>query len=172
MLICINCRAQQLDGTIFCNECGANLVPSGSRETTASFGGGPLIDELPTPPPMQPMPEVAPTPKSGPQLVLVIINNGRRMELDVTDDLLIGRKDEARGIYPDIDLGVDGGYDSGVSRRHAIVSAKEGTYRVEDLGSANGTFINGHKLHPQTPTPLNHGDELKCAMLLMRVEVH
>ena len=50
------------------------------------------------------------------------MNSGRRINLDIGDDLLIGRKDNARGIFPDVDLGLDGGYDAGVSRRHAILA--------------------------------------------------
>ncbi len=113
----------------------------------------------------------APEPETtGPTLTLVIMNSGRKIKLDMSDDLLIGRKDNARGIFPDVDLGLDGGYDSGVSRRHAILSHKDRTYRIEDLGSANGTFINGRRLAPQTATSLSSGDEVKCGTLLMRVE--
>lgn len=113
----------------------------------------------------------APGPESSvPTLTLVIMNSGRRIKLDVSDDLLIGRKDNARGIFPDVDLGLDGGYNAGVSRRHAILAYKEGVYTVEDLDSANGTFVNGRRLTPQSVTALANGDELKCGTLLMRVE--
>ena len=61
----------------------------------------------------------APPPVGGPRITLVIMNSGRRITLDINDDLLIGRKDNARGIFPDVDLGLDGGYDAGVSRRHS-----------------------------------------------------
>jgi pSer/pThr/pTyr-binding forkhead associated (FHA) protein len=98
------------------------------------------------------------------------MNSGRRIHLDVSDDLLIGRKDNARGIFPDVDLGLDGGFAAGVSRRHAIISYADGMYRIEDLGSANGTFINGQRLAPQSSMPIAHGDELKCGTLLLRVE--
>jgi len=43
---------------------------------------------------------------------------------------------------------------------------------VEDLGSANGTFVNGRRLAPQTPTAIEDSDELKCGTLLIRVEFH
>jgi pSer/pThr/pTyr-binding forkhead associated (FHA) protein len=99
------------------------------------------------------------------------MNSGRRITLDVGEDLLIGRKDNARGIFPDVDLGLDGGYDAGVSRRHAILSYRDGAYHVEDLGSANGTFINNRRLEPQTSATLANGDELTCGTLLLRVEL-
>lgn len=167
MITCINCQARQLDGTIFCAECGASLVPARKHETTASLGL--RGDAWMVAPVITPVPE--PIVTDTPALMLVVINSGRRIALDVSDDLLIGRRDETRGIYPDIDLGPDGGYDAGVSRRHAILSHKEGTYLVEDLGSANGTFVNGKRLTPQTLCPIGHGDELRCSTLVLRVEI-
>lgn len=168
MQLCPNCKSKQLDGTIFCTDCGASMVTTSRRETTMSLGQrdptGDMADEanvIPSPPPAA----------SGPRITLVIMNSGRRISLDIDDDLLIGRKDNARAIYPDVDLGLDGGYDAGVSRRHAILSWKNGAYLVEDLGSANGTALNGRSLAPQAPTRLANGDELKCGNLLMRVEL-
>jgi hypothetical protein len=168
MQICPNCQSNQFEGTIFCAECGASLFPVSRRETTMSLGQrGPTGDLAPAAE-IVPAPEPAP---SGPQITLVIMNSGRRINLDIGDDLLIGRKDHARGIFPDVDLGLDGGYDAGVSRRHAILSHADGVYAVEDLGSANGTFVNGQRLPPQQPARLANGDELKCGTLLMRVEL-
>jgi hypothetical protein len=46
--------------------------------------------------------------------------------------------------------------DSEVSRRHTRISFRDGEYQAEDLGSTNGTFINGRRL--SGPTPLHHGD--------------
>jgi pSer/pThr/pTyr-binding forkhead associated (FHA) protein len=113
----------------------------------------------------------APTPSAGQTITLVVINSGRRIVLDAGDDLLVGRKDNQRGIYPDVDLGLDGGYDAGVSRRHAIIGAQSGAYALSDLASANGTFVNGHRLAPDTPTPIRHGDELKFGTLILRFEI-
>ena len=98
------------------------------------------------------------------------MNSGRRISLAVNDDLLLGRKDNARGIFPDVDLGLEGGYDSGVSRRHAILARKNDSYVLEDLGSANGTFINGRQLAPARPMRLANGDEIRCGTLLLRIE--
>ena len=169
MQICTNCQSKQFDGTIFCSECGANLLPARRHETTMSLGQRSPTGNLSTPAPLF-APEAA-VEHAGPTLTLVIMNSGRRITLDVSDDLLIGRKDHARGIFPDVDLALDGGYDAGVSRRHAILSYTDAGYMVEDLGSSNGTFVNGRRIPAQTATPLANGDELKCGTLLMRVEV-
>jgi hypothetical protein len=48
-----------------------------------------------------------------------------------------------------------------VSRRHARVHGEGGRHLLSDLGSANGTFVNGHRV--QQPVILNHGDEIDLA---------
>ena len=166
MQICPNCHSKQFDGTIFCAECGESLVATTRHETTLSLGQRPPTGELGDEATLIP----APTPATGPRITLVIMNSGRRISLDIGDDLLIGRKDNARGIFPDVDLGLDGGYDAGVSRRQSILAYNNGVYTVEDLSSSNGTFINGQRLAAQQATRLKQGDELKCGTLLMRVE--
>jgi pSer/pThr/pTyr-binding forkhead associated (FHA) protein len=49
--------------------------------------------------------------------------------------------------------------DPQVSRQHAVVSWQAGTYVLQDLGSANGTYLNGRRI--TGPQPLRHGDTLR-----------
>ena len=49
-----------------------------------------------------------------------------------------------------------------VSRLHAqLVSDGDGGFQVEDLGSSNGTYLNGQRLSPHRPTPLSERDLLQ-----------
>ena len=48
-----------------------------------------------------------------------------------------------------------------VSRRHARILGRSGRHLLSDLGSANGTFLNGQRV--QQPVVLNHGDEVDLA---------
>lgn len=172
MIRCSHCNAQQMNGAIFCSECGAALINNRpNRETTTSLNQE--TDGIPSFVEESPQTIDAPTAqRSGIQSIsLVVINSGRRINLEASDDLLVGRKDNQRGIFPDVDLGLDGGYDAGVSRRHAIIGVQEKDYVLEDLASANGTFVNGRRLAPQAPTPIRHGDELKFGTLILRFEV-
>ncbi|MFI5274136.1 MAG: protein kinase [Ktedonobacterales bacterium] len=50
--------------------------------------------------------------------------------------------------------------DGTVSRYHARLSFKKGQWRVEDLHSSNGTYVNTSRVQEQ-PVPLNDGDELR-----------
>jgi len=51
-----------------------------------------------------------------------------------------------------------GGFEQGVSRRHAIITSDENGYVLEDLGSTNGTIVNREKIAPGTPVNLVEGD--------------
>jgi len=55
-----------------------------------------------------------------------------------------------------------------VSRRHAQLLVRDGRVTVEDLGSRNGTFVNGTRL--TGASPLAHGDEIRIGTL--RLVVH
>jgi len=48
--------------------------------------------------------------------------------------------------------------DDSVSSSHAQIFFEDGKFHVRDLGSTNGTFLNGEKIHK---SPLNSGDEVR-----------
>lgn len=58
--------------------------------------------------------------------------------------------------------------DSTVSRSHARLSQETGTLIVMDLGSSNGTYVNGQRLF--APTPLNPGDIVQFGSSKFRYE--
>ncbi len=46
-----------------------------------------------------------------------------------------------------------------VSRQHAVIQFRDGVFMITDLGSANGVFVNGERVHE--PFPLASGDEIR-----------
>ena len=76
---------------------------------------------------------------------------GRRWSLD-RESYLIGRLPDCDIILPD----------RSVSRRHARIYLRGDRYWIEDLGSKNGTYINGEPL--TEPRPLDDGDEIQIAL--------
>ena len=48
--------------------------------------------------------------------------------------------------------------DATLSNRHATMMRREDAWWLEDLGSTNGTFLNGDRLGPETPALLRTGD--------------
>jgi hypothetical protein len=65
----------------------------------------------------------------------------RRIMLRGTD-ILIGKRSVSQGLQPDIDLGIAPA-DAGVSRAHAMIHIAADGLSVTDLGSTNGTSLNG-----------------------------
>jgi hypothetical protein len=59
--------------------------------------------------------------------------------------------------------------DPAVSARHCRLSFRKGQWWLEDLGSANGTFVNGKLL--TASTPLNDGDVLEVAQVKLVLEI-
>jgi pSer/pThr/pTyr-binding forkhead associated (FHA) protein len=114
-----------------------------------------------------------PTPTSAPRLNIVVITDPSLVEdeeerklcpqntpelvfpLDL-DENLVGRRSDPMKIYPEIDL-----EDPGVSHRHLkFIRQPDGSFAVLELGSKNGTTLNGAALKPGLVTPLAAGDEL------------
>jgi pSer/pThr/pTyr-binding forkhead associated (FHA) protein len=69
--------------------------------------------------------------------------------LTITRDVVVGRNDACDVVLKS----------KGVSGKHARLCVKEGRLSVEDLGSTNGTFVNGERV--AKPTPLENGDRVK-----------
>ena len=108
-----------------------------------------------------------PTPTQ-PRLVLQTEAPVRRlMTQDLASSLIVGRADEDDPQQPDVDLNPAGAKQAGVSRLHARFSLQENTLYVEDLGSTNGTRINGFDLIPGKSYRLTTGDELELGSLRM-----
>ena len=61
--------------------------------------------------------------------------------------------------------------DPSVSREHARLSVEGGELRVEDLGSTNGTYLNGRRLESGQRARVADGDELELGSVRLRVEL-
>ena len=77
--------------------------------------------------------------------------------VDVEEEIVIGRVDT--------DLTID---DDEMSRRHAVIRCQANRLQVEDLGSTNGTFVDGTRI--AEPTLLGGGAEIKVGTTVLVVE--
>ena len=85
------------------------------------------------------------------------------IRLGIGDGAIIGR----RGSYAQAFAGQ--GY---VSGNHARLQYNaSGQFEVVDLGSTNGTFVNGQQLAPNMPRVVNVGDIVKFANLEFAVQI-
>jgi phosphoserine phosphatase RsbU/P len=85
-------------------------------------------------------------------------NAGRRYKL-ADGEFVIGRRSDCQIFVPDMR----------VSRQHARIRREHGRFAIEDLGSNNGTYVNGNKI--LQPTDLRHDDEIAIANNRIRVEL-
>ncbi len=92
-----------------------------------------------------------------------------KIALPVADVVTMGRDDPASNT-PHIDLSPYGAYERGVSRKHVQFRRTNTLVYVSDMGSTNGTFINGRQLLPQDKRLLHNGDELRLGQLRMKVK--
>lgn len=72
-------------------------------------------------------------------------------EFIVQDSLVFGRNPQGCNVlFPD--------EVKGISRTHCKIDVAGNGATITDMGSSFGTFLNGKKITPYTPMPLNNGD--------------
>ncbi|HEY9669987.1 MAG TPA: FHA domain-containing protein [Waterburya sp.] len=187
VITCPDCTApHEPDSGDFCEICGYNFISGAHGEvppvpltpipvaeaTPAEEGESSFTPELP--PATLPSPQLltkAAVPSSlALELVITIDPSLRtpdsppappdqapiafRLEKETN---LIGRSSTLQGIQPEIALDLD----DAVSRRHALLLRQpDGTLKLRDIGSSNGTKLNDVELPPMVDTPIKEGDEI------------
>jgi hypothetical protein len=131
-----------------------------TKDWDLDFRGGPAAGFAPAfefpgqTPALSPTASASGTPT--PALQLEINVGEQTFASTVVGAVLVGRRDPERRATPDIDLWPD----DAVSRRHAEIILRSGRYYLLDLGSTNGTVLNGRALPPKVETELRLGDEI------------
>ena len=124
-------------------------VDDGLVSVPLSNSGPVVVGKAPTPPPL---------PSGGADaedrtfivseaLLLSEADNGQAVNFRLTALTYIGRSEDNQ-----LRL-----LDPGVSRRHVLVMATPGGYTIRDLGSQNGTYVNGARVDE---SPLTDGDRI------------
>jgi hypothetical protein len=152
-------------GAMFCAECGAQLVGKDTLTT----------QNISTQQFEQPNDHVSrddmyqPFDGSDAWGSLHLLDTGQVLPLSNRNEFTMGRVSEGQPIMPDIDLSPYQAYAAGVSRLHAVIK-RDGTRVIFiDLGSANGTYINGKRLVPNVEQVLSHGDVVALGKLKLQV---
>jgi len=118
--------------------------------------------EEPPPTPPAPAPEApAPAPRPAGAGRLVSKATGTEIPLPDQAEIRLGRFDSVTGLFPDVDLAP---LDTQrlTSRRHAKL-LREGAalFVFEEIGTANGTFVNGRRISSGVKEEVRDGDELR-----------
>jgi FHA domain len=164
MIICSNCKRQNVTGALFCAECGAQLEGVETL-TTQSITDEEIAADLGQ---KGPRPE-PPAPPINSWISLHLMDSGKILPLASRNEFTLGRLSEGQPIMPDIDLTPYQAYASGVSRLHAVVKREADHIVVMDLGSSNGTYLNGRRLNPHAEEDLKHGDVIALGKLKIQV---
>lgn len=139
---CPRCAAPRIGGDRFCEACGHDFVATTWRVTVTADRE--YYDRL------------------APPGVEFPSSHEPRSFVLTADETLIGRRSRSQGIEPDIDLSVSPD-DPGVSHRHAALRrAGSDSWTLVDLGSTNGTAVNGSVdlIEVRTPVPVADGDRI------------
>lgn len=115
---------------------------------------------------LQELPEVEeqPEPSEALPCSLVVVSTGHRISLPTEGELTLGRIDLDLSFTPDVDLTSDIQRVQSISRRHAKIAAFRGRHLIEDLGSTNGTAVNGRPLNQGQRVPLQPGDHITLGL--------
>jgi pSer/pThr/pTyr-binding forkhead associated (FHA) protein len=141
-VFCNNCGHQNPLASNFCSACGGVLsAPAGDPNTvTFQIEAVPGTEEVAV--------DLADLATGGVMVVTRGPNAGSRFALDA-DVVRAGR-------HPESDIFLD---DVTVSRNHVeLIRDEAGNYRVHDVGSLNGTYLNRERIED---APLHGGDELQ-----------
>lgn len=158
---CANCNKKNRKKAIFCYSCGHILDDMKGKHDTKQFedANSRIFD----------------THYFGMDSVMLLNVRKSDEEYELrpqysANELIIGRVTTA-AVTPDVDLSGENAEALGVSRLHVAVKhdPAANTIIVYDLGSANGTYINGQKLHPKEERILRSEDDLRLGRLVMRV---
>ncbi len=131
----------------------------------AAMTAGAVEREVSPPGPVVPRPMAAVFPCR-----LVHVATGQRFDLDLGGPAAVGRVDPVTGIQPEVDLtALDAGRSS--SRRHARLYREDGSlWLVEEIGTLNGTFVNGARLDTAVPVSVTSGDVLRFGLVELLFE--
>ncbi len=169
MIKCPNCQHQELPGALFCSECGAQLMsadtltsPLGNESISVGGNNGEELSE-----PAAPAAGVAPRTKDT-IIMLRLLDFDKTLQLSGRTEYSLGRVAKGQPILPDFDLTDFDAYQQGVSRLHAAIKIKPQQIAIMDLRSANGTRVNGQKIHPNVDYPIKHGDVIALGKLKLQ----
>jgi hypothetical protein len=168
MILCPNCQHQEIAGALFCSECGAQLVFAENISTQSIH----RTESIPENPPPSGDSATAAGAGAAPAeglIALHLVESGKVLPLAGRMDFSLGRVTDGQPILPDIDFTPYDAYSQGVSRLHAALKIINNRVVIVDLGSSNGTRVNGQKIVPNIDYPVNHGDVIALGRLKIQV---
>lgn len=120
--------------------------------------------------PSRPQNQFTGTAVSGEQKPITFEICGKAFTIPVAEVVTVGRMCQITdSMQPNVNLDEYQAFDKGVSRLHMKIVRKSILIYVADLGSSNGTYLNGARLTPNRERLLRSGDELQLGNLKVKV---
>jgi len=168
MIICPACKHLEFQGAIFCSECGESLRELGDAQNVTLFpspndqlnsDGSGIIekDRLTEELALQ-------------SICIQFIKSGDSFLMQKNIPVIIGRSTNDQPILPDIDLANQNAQSYGVSRLHVEFVWNDDGVFVNDLGSANGTKVNGLQIRPHIQVRVNIGDIVELGKMHCKIK--
>jgi len=113
------------------------------------------------------------------QFQLILTGSGAVIELNGRGEFTLGRSSQistqggnsTSPVRADIDLSLYQAYEQGVSRRHAAIFIGNDLATLTDLGSTNGTRLNGEVIPPFSPYLVHHGDIITLGKFKIQLNI-
>ena len=174
---CAHCGASVPAGGTFCDNCGEPLqAPAQAAQVASATAAAAATSAAPDA--AQAAAAAGGTATAGPIISLAIAGPTSTTNYTMgAGEAAIGRRDAAEGIYPQLDfdgndLVLDGGQQvHAVSRRHGRIFRDGDALKFEDLGSTNGSTLNGAPVPANAPQSLKDGDAIVLGRTC-RITVH
>jgi pSer/pThr/pTyr-binding forkhead associated (FHA) protein len=166
---CSNCGKINRPGLLLCEYCGHQLITlsAASAYKTREFSAESINQLLevfgPAPDPSQP--------PASDTLVLELLDFNKKFYIEARGHVSLGRADEEAHWQPTVDLEPYGAAAKGVSRVHADLYFEGTQMFLLEVGSANGTRVNGKRVLMGHAEQLHNGDIVELGKLRLRVTV-
>lgn len=146
MITCPNCKHEELEGALFCSFCGTTLIG--------------IVDESDSAKAMNAVIEIE------------FLDVEGMVQLSGKEKYVLGRSVPTnKDALLDLDLDKFGGYETGVSRQHAMIKFIDGEFKVIDLNSSNRTFLNDEEIYPGNEYGIGNECMLRLGKMRMKLTV-
>jgi hypothetical protein len=162
-LFCPVCKHKNEPHAVLCAYCGAVLKAARKSPSTTK-----KISRTTTVFPKEPARIKTDTliPEGG--IAVFLLDNPKPIAILAVDEFILGRQMEG-SLEEIVDLTPYGAFASGVSRRHAMVRRKKNGFKIIDLDSTNGTWLNEERMAPTKASPLPSGAIIRLGQLRLQV---
>lgn len=160
MITCNSCRRILVTGALYCLDCGASLIDRVEDKNIPDVEID--QDEFEINKPVNNIPLIS-------VVSLHILDHGEIISLTGRQEFTLGRSAGSQSILPDIDLAPFDAYEKGTSRLHASIKLDGQFVSITDLGSVNGTTLNGVTIPVHESQNLSNGDMVSLGELKVQI---